>query len=266
MLGAARVDVLRVRQRAKPYPGEDSRVRADIAVLRHHHGATVVRREAATMTVHGSPLLREDEIVHPFLWQGAALCASWMGRETLHGGAFLDDAAGAWVILGDSGDGKSSLLAALALRGREVLADDLIVAEGDRCFAGPRCIDLSGETAQALGLAGRTKPVRWSQRERFGLARSPRVCHCAGSCTLLGRSLCRWRRFRRTSAWRCSRVTRRVVDLGVRALALLDFAGAPALLLSRPRGWGHIDATCAPLLDAVHRRGAHHAPAVRGSR
>ena len=61
------------------------------------------------------------------------------------------------------------MLAALALAGREVLVDDLVVVDQCACYAGPRCIDLRPDAAGALGLDGATAVVRSTERRRLPL-------------------------------------------------------------------------------------------------
>ncbi len=75
-----------------------------------------------------------------------------MGRRSFHTGAFVAS-GGAWGILGGRDDGKSTMLAWLAVHGHEIVCDDvLIVGQGD-ALAGPRCIDLrqSAYTHFAMG-------------------------------------------------------------------------------------------------------------------
>lgn len=89
---------------------------------------------------HGEPV-RRDLITHPYLATTAIGFNRWAGREVLHAGAF--EAAGrAWVVLGPSTAGKSTLMGALAAAGVPVLADDMVVTDGETVFAGPRCVDL----------------------------------------------------------------------------------------------------------------------------
>ena len=98
----------------------------------------LLERKTVRLTVLADSRLPDADLGAP-LCRGppAAVFARWRGLETLHGGAFVDDRGGAWAVLGDRGAGKSSLLAALALAGHEVVADDLLVLDGGDCFAGP---------------------------------------------------------------------------------------------------------------------------------
>ena len=122
------------------------------------------KRSAVFATNEGSD---GGELIHPLLTAAGTVFAWWQGHEAFHGGAFMNG-DGAWAILGDRGSGKSSLLAALAMAGHGVLSDDLLVVDGERALAGPRCVDLRSDVAKSR-FAGRTESVRGGQRERFRL-------------------------------------------------------------------------------------------------
>ncbi len=126
------------------------------------------RRQACATFVTRTPL-GLDDLAHPYLAAAAAPFAGWLGRAALHAGAFLDG-HGAWGVLGAKEDGKSTLLASLALAGIPVLTDDALVVEQGRAFAGPRCIDLRREAAVALDVIDRALPARSGERARFPLA------------------------------------------------------------------------------------------------
>jgi hypothetical protein len=130
-------------------------------------GSIEIDREAgqARFTVPGR--LTADELAHPYLGPVAAVTAHWYGRESLHGGGLALDGT-VWGVVGDRLGGKSSLLAALALRGIDVVADDVLVVDGLRVFAGPRTIDLRQDAAaelaagESIGIAGARE--RWRLR------------------------------------------------------------------------------------------------------
>ena len=203
------------------------------------------------MTIRGPLEPAPDEIVHPCLWPAAAVFARWEGRETFHAGAFLDDNGAAWAVLGDSGDGKSTLLGALASAGRDLVVDDLVVTEADRCFAGPRCIDLRPESVTELGIFDQTREVRATSRRRLTLppiaAQAPLKgwVHLEWGDEISVRSL--------TAAELIERLARhrRVLPLGVDPVNLLELGTRPTLLLSRPRDWGALPEVCKTLLEAV---------------
>jgi hypothetical protein len=113
----------------------------------------------------------DREIVHPYLGSTAVLVAYWQRRPSFHAGAFVAHGR-AWAILGDKGAGKSSLLACLALAEVPILTDDvLVIADGGRGLAGPRCIDLRAESARALGVGEPLGVV--GTRERWRVQTGP---------------------------------------------------------------------------------------------
>jgi len=113
-------------------------------------GGLVVERAKGLASFTTPEPLSDAELVHPYLAPVVAVTARWLGRNAFHAGAF-EHGGGAWVVFGDQGDGKSSLLAALALAGNSVVADDVVVVLGDRVCAGPRSVDLREDAAHALG-------------------------------------------------------------------------------------------------------------------
>ena len=195
-----------------------------------------------------------SDVVHPTLWPAASIFARWHGRETLHAGAFSLDGETAWAVLGARGAGKSSLLSALALRGVEVLADDLLVVEGDRCFAGPRCIDLRPEAAAALGVARSASVVRSTERRRLALE------PCSGTYQVGGFVSLGWGDSISVSPLAPAESFgllvdhRRVAALGAEFPYLLELAGMPALRFTRPREWPRLGAAIAELTAAVGGR------------
>jgi hypothetical protein len=95
--------------------------------------------------------LSDEEIVHPYLAAPAIIVSHWLGRIAFHAGGFVYR-GGAWGVAGSRGAGKSSLLAALALAGHGIVADDVLVLDGATAFAGPRSVDLRAEAARRLGV------------------------------------------------------------------------------------------------------------------
>jgi hypothetical protein len=111
-------------------------------------------------------------IVHPFLSGVLPVHCHWMGRTSLHGGAFIHDDR-AWAILGNREGGKSTLLAQLAAQGFAIVADDLVVIEDDTVYAGPRSIDLRVNAYQELGPAEFIGRVGSRERWRIQLGPIP---------------------------------------------------------------------------------------------
>lgn len=197
-------------------------------------GLLVADRRQSSATFVTGARLGPDELAHPYLAAAAAPFAGWLGRSALHAGAFLDR-QGAWGVLGAKEDGKSTLLASLALAGIPVLTDDALVVELGRAFAGPRCIDLRHEAAVALDVMDRAVPARAGERARLPLPpKIPLVVPLRGWFTL---------------AWdeelgvRLLPASKRLVALAVRTgrsappqpAELLDLATLPVWELRRPR-------------------------------
>ena len=125
------------------------------------------RRRRAVFTL--SAPARAAELVHPHFASAAAVAGRWLERESFHAGA-LEAGGGAWVVLGDKGAGKSSLLALLALGGQTIVADDVAVVDrGCAVMAGPRLIDLRGDAAERLGTGRALGRVGLRERWRMSL-------------------------------------------------------------------------------------------------
>jgi hypothetical protein len=122
--------------RAEVWLGDDSRIEIDRATM--------------AVEVRSATPFGDDALAHPFLGLPAAVANRWLGRQVLHGGAFVagDGAVG---LLGTKEAGKSSTLARLREVGAPILSDDLLVLEGQTLFSGPRCIDLRPESGARLG-------------------------------------------------------------------------------------------------------------------
>jgi len=111
-----------------------------------------IDRDAHSSTLHLPEAPLPGPIVHPHLAATAITAAHWRGFNSFHAGAFLLDGK-AWGILGERGTGKSTLLATLFMKGIPILTDDVLIIGGQlTAFAGPRCIDLRRETAEALSV------------------------------------------------------------------------------------------------------------------
>jgi hypothetical protein len=134
-------------------------------------GRLLIEREEAAITTVTEEPLPDDQLVHPWLTLAGGMWARWLGRDAFHGGAILVD-GGAWAVLGQQADGKSTLLAWLALHGYQVMCDDLLVIEDGHVFAGPRCVDLRPDAVESL--AKRDLPhARGDSRRRVQLAPVP---------------------------------------------------------------------------------------------
>jgi hypothetical protein len=213
-------------------------------------GEVFLERDRARATYTTPKPLSTEDLVHPYLAPAAAIAARWHGRESFHAGAFI--VGGAWVILGEKGAGKSSTLASLAQRGIGVLADDVVVVDDERVFAGPRTVDLRDDAAHALMLG--TRLPGGSGRERWRVALDP----VAPEVELRGWILATWSagpaelvavppsdRLRLLARSRVIGVATERPDL------LLRLAGLPAWEYRRPAGWDGFESGIDQLLGAL---------------
>lgn len=223
----------------------------DHASLRLRTGGRVLLDRVAGRALIRTPReLRSFEIVHPYLAPAAAVMAYWFGRESFHGGAVaVDDFA--WGILGDREAGKSTLLAELAVRGAPVLSDDQLVADEERCFAGPRSVDLREAAGLRLGTAEELGLVGARERWRLALGPVPPELPLAGWFYLdWGDSvdvtpLSGAARVERLARHRGLNVPPRDPQL------LLALAALPSFVLTRPKDWGALGEGADRLLDAA---------------
>jgi hypothetical protein len=211
------------------------------AVLSLDGGESAVLERRSRTAVFTTPDGSDGgRLVHPLLTAAGTVFAWWHGKEAFHGGAFVID-AGAWAILGDRDLGKSSLLAAIADAGYDVLADDLLVVDGDAALAGPRCIDLRPDAIGPSNIEGRTTPVRGNQRERLPL---PPV---AAAVPLRGWILLGWGDGPRTRSLgpgeRLERLASQRNVQGVRPEQFLHLVRLPAWEIVRPREWTSVEVT-----------------------
>jgi hypothetical protein len=256
--GAADWPVVRV-DTGPPSPGaEPLGVQEDTARLAMPQGVIEVDRRSRSAVVATSEQLDSDALVHPYLWPIGAVMARWQGRETFHAGAVVVG-GGAWGVLGDSGDGKSTLLAWLAVHaGQTVLTDDLLVVDEDHGHGGPRCVDLVPEAARRLGVEGR--PVRATERQRLTLPAAE------GRVPLVGWIFLEWDAKPAVEkvphAERLSRLSRyrRAPELGADGSDWLGLIAKPMVVVRRPRRWASMDEAGQRLLDEL---ASQSSPALR---
>ena len=229
--------------RSAPDRVSDSRARLQL----RSGGELLIDRAAGRVLARVPHEVRPDELVHPYLAPAAAVIGRWLGRESLHAGAFAVDGR-VWGLIGSREAGKSSMLAALAARGCGVVCDDMLVLDGGSPLAGPRSIDLRADAAERLG-AG--KPIGITgARERWRM-RLPQV---GGGLVLAGWIFLAWGdtvAVRPVGAG--ERLSRLFAERGVRLPParpelLVDLAELPAWELSRPRDWDSVDACVDRLL------------------
>lgn len=239
-----------IEQRESPSPPPEPA--PGFAVVRGDgERSELIDRQAATTTLIGGAPLPAHALVHPVLGTTAAAVAHWRGMVTFHAGAFLAPDGGAWGVLGDRERGKSSVLAWLAREGHEVVADDLLITDGERVLAGPRCIDLREGAARALGMGTELglDGIRW--RWRVDL---PPI---AAETPLRGWVSLRWDErvgVVTTEPRERARWLGAAVGLQLAEQPPLPWLGAlakPMIELSRPRSWETLDGTMARLLECV---------------
>lgn len=237
---------------AAPGPGapEQDTVGPRRAELPLHGGWVTVERAPARVTFRLPAPPPARDLVHPYLAPAAAVAARWAGRESFHAGAVIAG-GGAWAVLGDKESGKSTTLAHLALRGLDVVADDLLVIDGDAALAGPRCIDLREGSAERLEAGEPLGVVGVRERWRLGLGPvAPRV-PLRGWITLAWADEVAVDALRGPERMLALLPFRSVQLVPGAPQDLVDFSSLPVLRLSRPRRWEALDVAADRLLAAI---------------
>jgi hypothetical protein len=223
------------------------------ATIALRNGGSILIERAKARAVFTMPRWPSDEeLVHPYSAPLAAVAAHWLGRESLHAGAFVHN-GGAWGLVGDRRSGKSSTLAWLALHEGTILCDDVLVVDGPTAFAGPRAIDLRSETARYLDAGDPLGVV--GARERWRLELDP----VEPEVPLRGWIVLKW-----GTQFEISRVppSQRLTALfGHRTLgvppsrpeALIELASLPIWELKRPRRERSLADAARRLVDLVAR-------------
>jgi hypothetical protein len=150
-------------------PPGPTRIEADRAEIRLIGGGQLrLDRLARMATYLTATALPDDELVHPYLAPVASSFAGWLGRQALHAGAARVDGT-VLAFAGRKEAGKTTTMAWLASRGYEVVADDVLVVDGERALAGPRALDLRLDAARELDMVERTREHRGGERRRLEL-------------------------------------------------------------------------------------------------
>lgn len=188
-----------------------------------------------------------SSLAHPYLAPAAEVAAHLMGRESFHAGAVVVD-GGAWAVIGERGSGKSSTLAVLAAAGYGIVADDVVVLDGNSVFAGPRAIDLREETAAHLGVGEPLGVVGVRERWRLKLA------SIAPEVPLHGWIFLAWGEAQTRRLGGVETLERLSTNRGVNLpppdpAALLPLAALPAYELSRPAGMESLETTVQLLVE-----------------
>ena len=193
--------------------------------------------------------LSDDLLAHPYLGLPAGAAARWLGRQVLHGGAFVHGGH-AWGVLGTKEAGKSSTMAWLDGRDVAVLTDDLLIIEGQTVFAGPRTIDLRSEAAAAIG--GEHVLIQ-GVRDRWRIRPGPGL----SSASLGGFVILEWGASVHLEPVPASRRMAVFIENALfapdmsDATAYLDLSSLPMWRFERPRDLDMLDHTMRQLLDAL---------------
>jgi hypothetical protein len=211
-------------------------------------GQIVIDRAARTILYRVPHAVRPDELVHPYLAPAAAVVNRWLGRESVHAGAFAV-AGSALGVVGTRESGKSSTLAHLARAGVDVLCDDMLIVAGDTPLTGPRSIDLREDAAkrfeagEPIGVTGARERWRLQLEATTTDAKLSGWVFLAWGDEVAARPLKASERIPRIAAERGLRLP------PVREDALLELASLPAWELSRPRDWASLPQAADLLLE-----------------
>lgn len=126
-----------------------------------------VRADPPSITLEHPEPVTPEAVVHPLLTMPISVLARWRGDITLHAGGFVSEGS-AWAVIGSREAGKSTTLTMLARRGHPLMADDLLVIDGDVVRAGPACVDLRPDVAERIPEARSLGEI--GGRERFRLS------------------------------------------------------------------------------------------------
>jgi hypothetical protein len=194
-------------------------------------GRVELARDVLTADFVTPEALDDDDLAHPYLASAASVMAAWQGWTVFHAGAFAAGGA-AVAVLGRREEGKSTLLAAVALAGVDVVADDLLVVDGSTVHVGPRCVDLRLPGARAAFPDATLDPSRSGERARLALPVLASAPELAGWVAL------GWGERLELRSLRPSERLRRLASSRIGAgsgEAILDLARLPGWELTRPR-------------------------------
>lgn len=264
LAGRVEAPVVEVVRQVAPHNGDDRvHFRSDHASFPIADGRVLVERSPAVARIRNPLPLTDDDLAHPWLTRAGAMFGHWLGREMLHGGAFVHDGC-AWGVLGDTETGKSTLLAVIASMGNEVMSDDLIVLKRGAVLAGPRCVDLRPGTALAIGVTT-ARPARAGMRERLDLPPAAAAIPLGGVVHLAwgeGPRIAPVTPDRRIALLREHNWVGKLASIDKRVL--LDLVALPTVKLIRPRELGRARESAEALLAAIEGEpGAHPSSRLR---
>ena len=189
-------------------------------------------------------------VVAPHMTSAASTIAVWAGRPAIHGGAFLHE-GGAWVLLGDKGQGNSSTLGWLATSGVLIVTDDLVVCDGADVL--PACAGVSISAPTRRGTSTPAAIWVWSNARALAHRRAALSgeIRCAAGFS--------WEWGPEATVQRLSpieRVSRLAQHRAIAVpwedpVALLDLAARPAFGWQRPKGWHTIEGSIVRLLGEI---------------
>lgn len=213
-------------------------------------GRVLIERATRTSTFFLPAPPSPEAWAHPHLSSTAVIAAWWHGRRSFHAGAFVAH-GGAWGIVGERGDGKTSMLAWLSTRRYPIVCDDILVIDGNDALAGPRCFDLRQSAAEHFGLGTYIGHVGTRERWRASLPPVP------DRLPLRGWVIPAWAD--EVCAEPLKAADRLPVLLAHRGLRIpesgghewLDLVARPMVRFQRPQDWSEIDGAMGHLLDKL---------------
>jgi hypothetical protein len=142
------------------------------AVLYLKNTGTIIVRDGDRVVVDMDPLVDPGLIRQCLLGAVMGVVLGQRGKLVLHAGS-VQVGGRAIAFLGDSGQGKSSLAAALVARGHHLIADDVTAVEFDPfpavVPAGVAHLKIGRNVASALGFADDDLMTLWSGETKAGL-------------------------------------------------------------------------------------------------
>ena len=224
-----------------------------ISVREPRFSSLEVRRDPASITLEFPDRASPEALVHPLLSLPLSILARWRGDLTLHAGAFYSNDR-AWAVIGDREAGKSTMLAKIAEAGCPLLADDLLVLDGNVVRAGPACIDLRPDAAERIPNARYLGEIGSRPRHRLSTAPGPARAELGGFF-LLGWDEDPTVRAEPMPAGEALRVVYDQEYFGLlgpgdpqRILELLD---APMWRVARPQDWSTTDEAVDRILETT---------------
>lgn len=139
------------------------------ASLSMPEGGIEVTRSGPSISLPPALATEPALLAHPYCGLPAAIIHHWLGAATFHAGAVVIDGA-AIAVFAPRGGGKSTLMAALARAGHDVLVDDVTIVADGNVQPGPRCVDLRQEASPFFE---GTRLLFNANRERHRVALGP---------------------------------------------------------------------------------------------